>query len=62
MYIFLKIPPGLPLPKGGIPLFGKACPERGRREGSGEILRFHVNSILRPLKGIWLSAKHVKSS
>jgi hypothetical protein len=33
-----KIPPTLPLPKGGIPLFEK--------EGSGEILKVHVRSIM----------------
>jgi len=36
--LFYKIPPNLPLPKGGtIPLFGKVGTTRNR-EGQGEIL------------------------
>ena len=40
--LIYKIPPNLPLPKGGFsPLFGK--------EGCGEIFWINVNSIMRPL-------------
>jgi len=40
--LIYKIPPNLPLPKGGFtPLFGK--------EGCGEIFWTNVNSIMRPL-------------
>ncbi len=40
--IIYKIPPNLPLPKGGFsPLFGK--------EGCGEIFWINVNSIMRLL-------------
>ncbi len=43
--LIYKIPPNLPLPKGGFsPLFGK--------EGSGEIFWINVNSIMRPLIGV----------
>jgi len=40
--LVIKIPPNLPLPKGGIPLFGK--------EGRGEIFWNNVNSIMRLFK------------
>jgi hypothetical protein len=48
--LIYKIPPNLPLPKGGFsPLFGK--------EGCGEIFGENVNSIKRPLVMIyWIIA------
>ena len=47
--IIYKIPPNLPLPKGGFsPLFGKVGTTRNR-EGCGEIFWINVNSIMRLL-------------
>jgi hypothetical protein len=43
---FIKIPPNLPFPKGGlIPLFGK--------EGKGEILRFDNHLLLKAYSRPW---------
>ena len=52
--LIYKIPPNLPLPKGGFsPLFGK--------EGCGEIFGRNVNSIMRPLKtGIIIASNFMK--
>jgi hypothetical protein len=48
-----KIPPSLPLPNGGIPLFGK--------EGLGEILEDYVGSIMDPLAGCGKTPIHRRS-
>jgi hypothetical protein len=50
--LIYKIPPNLPLPKGGFsPLFGK--------EGCGEIFWTNVNSIMRPLVSLLASTMEI---